>query len=131
MTQLNLGFKRHTSVENAEKLQAKHIDILNALYHHKGKENAINSYDLALKIDMVPTNTNQAIRKTCKELLAAGYPVISCRKGFFLATKYSELVEFSENIEARLNGLHRTWRDTRTVITDFAQNDGFNNNKSS
>ncbi len=123
--QLDLGFERHTSFISKEDLNVEQIDVLMVLQKHKGEDNFINSYDIAKSLSIEVTHTNQKIRKICKELLAAGYPIVSGQKGFYMAANYSELVKYRDNIKARAQGLQRTLNDLNNIISDFAQKDGF------
>lgn len=56
------------------------------------------------------------IRRACKSLLHDHQkPVLSCRKGFYIAEEEEELQRYEENISARIKGLQKNFNAIRKV----------------
>ena len=84
-------------------------EIKNILLQHKGKANAITSKEIswAMGFPMEDTQTvsRRVIWKTAKEY---GLPLVSCRRGYFIAETDDEMAEYNSNIQRRIDAMEKT-----------------------
>lgn len=85
-----------------------HERIKNILEQHCGKDNAIASHRISEEIGY-PMEATQAISRKAIHETAEEYdlPLLSCRKGFYLAETEEELAEYNENIDSRIREMDR------------------------
>lgn len=83
-----------------------------------GKENAMTAPQLARLCGVLDTGTCQPLREAAKILLVRhGIPIISCWKGFFVATTQQELYDYRQSLEHRMQGLGRDIEAVNSAIT--------------
>lgn len=75
---------------------------------HRGKRNAIPSRKISEMIDY-PTEDTQSATRAILHKTAEKYnlPLISCRKGFYIAETEEELAEYNRCIDSRIREMNR------------------------
>jgi hypothetical protein len=75
---------------------------------HRGKRNAIPSRKISEMIDY-PMEDIQSATRRILHLTAEKYnlPLISCRKGFYIAETEEELAEYNRCIDSRIREMNR------------------------
>lgn len=73
---------------------------------HKGKKNAVNIVELTRKLNIKDKSQSRTkVRALIKELIGEGNLIASCSKGFYWIQNRFELVEYLQNLEARIKGI--------------------------
>lgn len=86
------------------------------LHQIEGKARAKTSGELMRMLGLQPSGTNERLRAAAKILLKARkIPMVSCTKGFYLATSVREVDDYIENLEARAMALWEDVADLKAV----------------
>lgn len=73
-----------------------------------GREHVKSAPEIMQLVGQEAVGTCQPLRMAAKILLVEeGIPVVSISKGFFVATKPRELIEYQTHLRARMEGLQR------------------------
>ena len=75
---------------------------------HRGKRNAIPSRKISEMIDYPMEDTQSATRAILHQTAEKyNLPLISCRKGFYIAETEEELAEYNRCIDSRIREMNR------------------------
>ena len=75
---------------------------------HKGAENAIPSKQISAEVGFPMEDTQSVSRKAIwRTAEECGLPLVSCRKGYFIAQNDSEIEAYNKNIQERIDGMER------------------------
>jgi phosphoribosylformylglycinamidine (FGAM) synthase PurS component len=99
----DLNFKTEQTKISQEEIEKRILRVLKF-----GKENAIKSPQIAKMIGIEITNTNQKLRKACKDLLLNDIcTILSSEKGFYKAKDQEEVKEYIINLQKMRAGIER------------------------
>jgi len=103
----------HSSVPSEVKDNGKYDSpewIAGQLRHllQPGKAGALSCKQIASLLNIRTDRTYLNIRTAAKQLLAEGRPVITCAKGIFIAKDRTELEEYVQTMQVRIQGFKRT-----------------------
>lgn len=101
--------------------KSKAARIARVLVHYLGrmvgKRNAMTAPEIAHLCNVRTTGTCQPIRHAAKILLCQeGIPLVSCSKGFYIATTRQELYDYKAHLEARMTGLGRDVEAVKAIL---------------
>ena len=75
-----------------------------------GRKNAMHTRNISARLGLDIAKSDRQVRKVMKTLLIErGLPVISTRKGFFLARNKQELKEYMWSLEEHVKGMRQTY----------------------
>ena len=72
-----------------------------------GYDNAITTGEIADRMGIRRTQTNEKVRLACKTLLEKGHPLISCHNGMYFAESEQEIDMWIESMRVRATGIYR------------------------
>lgn len=101
--------------------KSKAARIARVLVHYlgrmAGKRNAMTAPEIARLCNVRTTGTCQPIRHAAKILLCQeSIPLVSCSKGFYVATTRQELYDYKAHLEARMTGLGRDVEAVKAIL---------------
>ena len=101
--------ERRNFMENSitlnEKQNKERLELLrDMLLAHKGKKNAINTFDIAKRLEIRDRDGHPNTRHFVKKCIEKYHlPVVANQSGYYTISEEVELMEYCHNLEARAN----------------------------
>jgi len=83
-----------------------------------GRDRVRTSTQIMRCLGYTPTATNERLRAAVKKLaMQMRIPIVSCSKGFYIATSVEDVVTYKQSLLRRIQGLNRDVTDASEMIS--------------
>ena len=89
-------------------LSALERAIADTISHHRGKDAAITSSELAERLQIENQPANPVTRETILDVIRkTNMPILACNQGYFVAETSAELNEYVDNLRSRRDAIDK------------------------